>query len=110
MIRNFFKIAWRNVLRNKAYSLINVLGLSLGLASAMLIILFTRDEISFDKFHEHGDRIYRIVNTRVNPDGSEDGSSGVTGYYHGPAFAAHLPEFTQIVRYQGDIRDDKKGN
>lgn len=109
MIRNFFKIAWRNVLRNKAYSLINVLGLSLGLASAMLIILFTRDEISFDKFHKNGDRIYRIVNTRVNPDGSEDRSSGVTGYYHGPAFAAHLPEFTQIVRYQGDIRDAKKG-
>ena len=52
MIRNFFKTAIRNLFRNKVYSLINILGLSLGLACTMLIILYVKDEVSYDRFHK----------------------------------------------------------
>jgi len=61
MLRNYFKIALRNLQRRKAYTLINVLGLSLGFASAILIFGFVKYHLSFDTFHAKKDRIYRIV-------------------------------------------------
>ena len=61
MLQNYLKIAFRNLVRNKVYSFINILGLSLGMAVAMLIFLFVSHEISFDKFHVNGDRIYMIM-------------------------------------------------
>ncbi len=61
MLRNYFKIALRNLQRRKAYTLINVLGLSLGFASAILIFSFVKYHLSFDAFHSKKDRIYRIV-------------------------------------------------
>jgi len=68
MIRNFFKVAYRNLLRNKVISAINITGLSIGMASAMLIWLWIQDEISYDKFHKNKDRIYEVWN-RVQFDG-----------------------------------------
>src|SRR4051812_47973630 len=62
MIKNFFKIALRNLLRNKGFSAINILGLAIGMASAMLILLWIQNEISFDQFHEKKDRIYEAWN------------------------------------------------
>lgn len=61
MIRNYFKIAWRNLIKNKIYSSINLLGLTIGMTCFILIALYIQFEISFDKFHEKSDRIYRIV-------------------------------------------------
>jgi putative ABC transport system permease protein len=61
MIKNYFKIAWRNLLRNRAFSAINITGLSIGLASCMLISLYVLDELSFDRFNENADRIVRVV-------------------------------------------------
>lgn len=110
MIRNFFIIAWRNLLRNKIYSFINIAGLSFGLTCAILIILYTKDEVSYDKFHSKGDRIYRIVNKHFNPDGSVDRAGGSTGYFHGPAFASRIPDMAAMVRLQSDVRDVKKGS
>jgi len=60
MIRNYFKTAWRNILRNKLYSGINVLGLTIGLAVGMLILLWVQDESSFDGFHHKAANIYRV--------------------------------------------------
>jgi len=60
MILNYLKIAWRNLLRNKTYSLINITGLALGLAACLAIGLYVVDEVSFDRFFESADRIYRI--------------------------------------------------
>lgn len=68
MIKNFFKIAWRNMLRNKGFSLINIAGLSIGMASAILIILWIQNEVSYDQFHEKKDRIYEAWN-RARFDG-----------------------------------------
>lgn len=68
MIRNYFKIAWRNLLRNKSFSLINITGLAVGMASAMLILLWIHHEVSYDNFHVKRDRLYQAWN-RYTIDG-----------------------------------------
>ncbi|WP_221622247.1 ABC transporter permease [Larkinella rosea] len=62
MIRNYFKTAWRNLLKNQFYSLINMTGLTAGLAVGMLILLWVQDELSFDRFHQKVNQIYRLEN------------------------------------------------
>lgn len=62
MIQNFFKIAWRNLLRNKGFSFINILGLAIGMAAAVLISLWIKSELDYDQFHENRDRIYEAWN------------------------------------------------
>ncbi len=62
MIKNYFKIAWRNLLKSKFYSLINISGLTAGLAVGMLILLWVQDEYSFDNFHKRSSSIYRLEN------------------------------------------------
>lgn len=60
MFKNFFRTAIRTILKNKAYALINFIGLTCGLALALLIITYVRSEVSYDRFHEHADRLYRM--------------------------------------------------
>jgi putative ABC transport system permease protein len=60
MFRNYLKVAWRNLLRNKIFSVINIVGLAIGLACFLLISLYVLDELGFDKFYDHSDRIYRL--------------------------------------------------
>ncbi|PLX19234.1 MAG: hypothetical protein C0597_05505 [Marinilabiliales bacterium] len=67
MIKNYLIIAFRNALRNKAFSLINILGLSIGIACSLYITYWVRDELSFDQFHNHSERIYRIYWESDNP-------------------------------------------
>ena len=62
MIKNFFKLSLRNLSRNKGFSAINILGLAIGMASAMLIFLWIQNEVSHDKFHEKKDRLYLASN------------------------------------------------
>ena len=54
MIRNYFRTAWRNLVKNKFYSFINISGLTVGLAVGILILLWVQDELSFDRFHHPG--------------------------------------------------------
>jgi len=61
MIKNYFKIAWRNLLRQRTFSSINIVGLALGLATCLLISLYIFDELSFDRFHEKANQIVRVV-------------------------------------------------
>ena len=61
MIKNYFKTAWRNIKRNKLFSLINISGLSLGIATCFIIMLYVQDELSYDKFNENADHIARMV-------------------------------------------------
>ncbi len=74
MIRNYIKIALRNLWRFKIYSIINVAGLALGLTVSVLILLFVLDELSFDNFHDKKDRIYKIVTVNTEGGGMETNS------------------------------------
>ncbi|MBX7152038.1 ABC transporter permease [bacterium] len=69
MIKNYFKTALRKLNRNKSYTLINVLGLSLGITCALMIFLIVRFELTFDDFHSKKDRLYRVNTDRSHPDG-----------------------------------------
>lgn len=74
MLRNFFKVALRNILKDKFYSLINVFGLALGIASCIFIIIYINDELSYDQFHEKADRTYRVIEF-IETEGSGERSS-----------------------------------
>ena len=100
MIKNYFKIAWRTIERNKLYSIINITGLSIGLAVCMLITLFVKDEYSFDRFQKHKNEIYRLVVNETSPDG-EKTTFGITGMVQGPAFQKQIPELQSMVRFKG---------
>lgn len=63
MFRNLFKTALRNILRDKIYSLINVLGLTIGITSSIFLLLYVLDELSYDKYHTRGQDIYRVITT-----------------------------------------------
>ena len=61
MIKNYFKIAWRSLLKDKQFTLLNVFGLSAGFACSLLIFLWVSDEISFDKFFQNEERLYKLM-------------------------------------------------
>src|SRR3569833_598839 len=60
MFRNYFKVAFRNLWKNKGFTAINIIGLSVGLATCLLILLYVMDELSFDKYNDKANRIYRV--------------------------------------------------
>src|ERR1044071_3297545 len=101
MIKNYFIIAIRNLWRNKIFSIINISGLSIGLASCMLIFLYTKDEVSYDRFHEKKNQLYRITAQVLNNKGHEEFKGVKTGMVQGPAFKQNIPEIENFVRVQG---------
>ena len=100
MFKNYLKVAWRNLLRQKLYAFINIFGLAVGLAFCALIFLYVRDEHTFDQFHEQRDQIYRVYKTNYNPDGSAERSEAWLPMPLGPAMKADLPEVEQSVRFK----------
>ena len=108
MFKNYFKIAWRNMVRHKMYSFINIIGLSIGLASCMLIMLYSKDENSFDKFHKNNAEIYRITTDETTPEGVVS-RRGSTGMMQGPTFKRLIPEVENFVRLQSTHLDIQKG-
>ena len=99
MFKNYLKIAWRNVRKNKGYSAINIGGLSIGLTCCLLIALYVRNEFSYDTYHEKADNIYRVVHYH-SPDDLADrwiwGNAPV-----GPALKADFPEVLEKVQFSG---------
>ena len=71
MLRNYLKIAWRNLVNNKTFSFINIVGLAIGLACFILIALYVLDELSFDRHNRKADRIYR-VNSDIKFGGTDN--------------------------------------
>ncbi len=69
MFSSYIKIAFRNIKRHKGYSFINIVGLSIGIACCLLILLWVQDELSYDKFHEHADEIARVITHQQSADG-----------------------------------------
>jgi len=96
MIKNYFTIALRVLFRNKIYPLINLTGLSVGLASALFILIYVNDELSYDKFHEKADRIYR--SSMLASFSGQSENIGVTPNVIVPFFSRELPEIEKGVR------------
>jgi len=71
MLRNYFKIAFRNFRKQKLFSLINLFGLTVGLSCFLLIALYIFDELTYDRFHKNADSIYRVIETKTSADGKE---------------------------------------
>jgi putative ABC transport system permease protein len=108
MLKSYFIIAWRNLWRNKVYSFINLFGLSIGLASCLLLFLYTRDEVSYDQFHDLKDRIFRITVTHTSD--RETRKIGSTNMVVGPAFKQEIPGIKTFVRMQGNTGVVRLGN
>lgn len=107
MLKNYFKTAFRNLARNKIYSFINIAGLGLGLACAMLIMLYVKDEVSFDRFHKNVNNIYRVV-SKSEQHGKEQ-EINTTGLLQGPRFTQNVPGIESFVRVQDGAEDIKLG-
>ncbi len=97
MLQNHIKVAFRNLWKNKAFSGINIFGLALGIACSLLIFLFVRDELSYDRFHKNADQVYRVVKDFVNDDGSRlpDATSPAA---LAPAMQKEMPEVVSVTR------------
>lgn len=97
MFLNYFKTAYRNLVRNKLYSTISILGLSIGIACCLLIYLYIEHEFSYDKFHAGVDNIYRIVRV-VTDDGIESKRSAATAVPLQPALQKTFQEIINSTR------------
>ena len=92
MLKNFFKVAIRNLVRQKAYSLLNLLGLSLGIACTLLLTLHIKEELSYDKNFPKHDRIYRVASTEWSKS-----SPPLAG-----EMMKYFPEISSIARFAGN--------
>src|SRR6476469_9122365 len=101
MIKNYFKTAFRNLWRNKIFSVIKILGLSIGLTVCMLIFLYTKDEISYDQFHKNKARLFRVIQT-LQVSENPPQRLGITTGTIGESFAKEIPEVQQYVRINGE--------
>lgn len=101
MVRNYIKIAWRNLVRDKQFSLLNLLGLSTGLACAFMIYLWVNDELHVDKFNKNDSRLYAVMKTSPNGDGTI-GMYGSTQGLLAKSMAEQLPE----VQYAVAVREE----
>ena len=93
MLKNYLKIALRNLLKHKKYSLINVISLAIGFAGFILIMLWVQDELSYDRFHKNADNIYMVLRSE------DDKTSAITSNLLAPALKSEIPEIIDATSY-----------
>jgi len=109
MLRNYLRIALRNLQRETTFAVINVAGLALGIACCVILALFVRHEWRYDRFHENADRIVRI-NKSVTQSSGDRVTISTTPYRLAPAVVETLPEVKRTVRVSGnDVRFERDG-
>jgi ABC-type antimicrobial peptide transport system permease subunit len=96
MSANYFKVIWRSLLRERQFTLLNLIGLSTGLACALLIWLWVNNERSIDHFNKHDERLYQVIKTSVNGDGTID-THETTPALMAQSMAADFPEVEYAV-------------
>ena len=99
MFGNYLKVAVRNIVRHKGYSFINITGLAVGMACFILIVLWVRDELSYDKFHLNADRLYLVTDYEQYADGDELNFS-VNPAELAPTLIREYPEIVDAARYK----------
>src|SRR6185503_8381946 len=92
MFKNYFKIALRNILRHKAYSILNISGLAIGMACSILILLWVQNELSYDRFNANADQLYRLTCS------AGDFKAAVSPAGMAPGLQAEMPEIKATVR------------
>lgn len=97
MIKNLLKIAIRHIRKNSGYSLLNVLGLTLGITSALFLIIYVSDEVSYDRYHENADRIFRVSSKITETD--DQFTWNVAQIPMGPQVVQDYPEVQSFVRF-----------
>ena len=97
MIKNYFKTAWRNMMRNKTSSFINISGLSIGIACVLMIVIYIQNELSYDKFHKDADRIFQV--TLKGNMGGQEFWAGNTPPPVGKALVSNFPEIESYTRF-----------
>lgn len=100
MFQNYLKIAWRNIMRHKQYSAINILGLAIGIAASVLILQYVAFELSYENFQVHKDRIYRVQQDRFD-NGKLSTQWAAGAYAVGNAFKESIPEIEDYVKVVG---------
>jgi putative ABC transport system permease protein len=98
MFKNYLKVALRNLMRHKGYSAINIAGLAIGMACCIAISLLVYRDLSFDSFHDKGDRIYRL-NTEMNLPGKASQNTALSMSPSGPAMIDEFPEVIGYTRF-----------
>lgn len=99
MLHNYLTITIRNLLRYPTYTLINIVGLAIGLAACMLILLYVWDELSYDRYHPYADRVYRVVDDIENAGQTVRTAGSPSGW--GPALKRDFPEIELFARVRG---------
>lgn len=100
MFRNYWISAWRNLMKYKSFSVINIFSLTIGMVACMVIFLFVKDERSFDAFHEKRDKIYRLCEVQSFP-GTNTQNVALSMPGMGPTMAAEFPEIEAFTRFWG---------
>jgi putative ABC transport system permease protein len=103
MLKNLITIALRNILKDKTYSAINILGLTIGITCSMFLFLYILDELSFDRYHKNADNIYRIVSNIKEPDNAF--TWAVAQIPLGEELRDNYPEVENVVRFFGTQRN-----
>lgn len=110
MLHHFLTIAYRNLLRHKGYTFLNIAGLAVGMACCLLILFYVRHELSYDHYHEKADRIYRVVHAYRSFKQGENLPAPAPEQFQvwgnapvGPALAADFPEVQKIVQFTSPI-------
>jgi putative ABC transport system permease protein len=97
MLKNLLKTAFRHILKHFGYSILNILGLTLGISSALFLIIYVADEVSYDRYHEKADRIYRVSSKITEPD--DQFTWNVAQIPFGPQVVQDYPEVQSFVRF-----------
>ena len=105
MLKNYFKIGWRNIRNNKLFSFLNIFGLSIGFSCCLLIALYIRHESSYDHHHKNADRLYEIATTFVKD--AEDHPMPNTPAPMAAAMKQEFPEIDQAAWFSAEIAKQK---
>ena len=105
MIKSYIKTALRNLWKFKGYTLINILGLAIGMACVMLIMLYVRSELSYDTFHKHADRIYRLNIEATNPQTGAVSQRAIGPFRLAREMRVDFSDLDHIVRFAPQTRE-----
>jgi putative ABC transport system permease protein len=89
MLKNYFVIAWRSLIKNRIYSIINISGLAVGITAVLCILIYVKDELSYDRYHPNSDRIFRVI------QGGTGEQSASLPFLAGPSIQNDYPDLVE---------------